>query len=360
MRRLISASLAITCALSGLAIAQDAASSESVKDLTIGDKAPSVKVAKYYKGKPLNGFESGKAYVMEFWATWCGPCIAQIPHLSKMQKTYKDRGVQFVSTAIWQREETQADKEAAVGAFVEKRNKEMQYTVAIDDDGWMAKHWMEPAGQNGIPSAFLVGKEGHIEWIGHPASLDGVLEAYMAGTWDRAAAKATFDEELRFAKLGRKLSMEFMTAERSGDRKAAAAALQKMADEFPNNLNVNMMQFGFYIGDPTTAGKGYAIGRSMVEKEWDNPGLLNAVAWMVVDDESVARRDLDFALKVATRADELTKHEDASILDTLARVYWEKGDRNRAVELQTQAIESADERMKPSLEATLASYQSPE
>lgn len=275
----------------------------------------------------------------------------------KLQKAYKDRDVQFVSTAIWQREETQALKEEKVGAFVAEKGDAMQYTVAIDDDGWMAKHWMEPAGRNGIPSAFLVGKEGLVEWVGHPASLDQVLPQYLSGEWDRAAAKAKYDEEMRFAKTGRKLMMEFMMAQRSGDRDAAGAALDKLKGEFPNNTDVKMMSFEFLLRDKATAGEGYTIGRSLMEAEWDNPSMLNALSWYVADEDSVARRDLDFALKAATRADELTDHKDASILDTLARVYWEKGDKDRAVNLQLKAVEAADDRMRPSLEETLAAYQ---
>ncbi|MDP6890380.1 MAG: hypothetical protein QF471_03545, partial [Phycisphaerales bacterium] len=89
----------------------------------------------------------------------------------------------------------------------------------------------------------------------------------------------------------------------------------------------------------------------------DNAQMLNRLAWTVADDQKVTKRDLSFALKAATRADELTKHEDASIVDTLARVYWEQGNKAKAVELQRKAVDLAeDDRLKNNLKETLANY----
>ena len=53
--------------------------------------------------------------------------------------------------------------------------------------------------------------------------------------------------------------------------------------------------------------------------------MLNEIAWFIVDEESIGGRDLDLALRAATRANELNGR-DAAILDTVARVYYQKGD----------------------------------
>jgi thiol-disulfide isomerase/thioredoxin len=364
MRPLMTLAAGLACSLTFFATAQDSTPAEGakapVKSLSIGDKAPGIKVAKFYNGTPVSEFTPGKTYVMEFWATWCGPCVAQIPHLAKMQAEYKDQGVQFVSTAVFQREETQALREKAVADFVTGKDGKMAYTVAIDDEGWMTDNWMKPAGQNGIPAAFLVGKTGIVEWIGHPSSLDDVLKQYEAGTWDREQAMKEFQEERRFATKGRELMMKVMMADRSGDREAAGAALAEALKEFPDNFNVQRMQFEFFLADQNTAAEGYALGKRIMKQNWDNAGILNFLSWHVADDTTVKRRDMDFALEAAKRADDITDNADPSILDTLARVYWVKGDRAKAIEAQQKAVAGANESQKAELETTLASYQSEE
>ncbi len=59
--------------------------------LSAGDAAPALSVTKWLKGAPVTSFEKGHVYVVEFWATWCGPCVASMPHLSAIQKEFKDK-----------------------------------------------------------------------------------------------------------------------------------------------------------------------------------------------------------------------------------------------------------------------------
>ncbi|MEM1422742.1 MAG: TlpA disulfide reductase family protein, partial [Planctomycetota bacterium] len=72
-------------------------------ELTVGDPAPALTVGQWLKGEPVDAFENGHVYVVEFWATWCGPCIAGMPHLSEVQKEYGDR-VTVIGVNIWERE----------------------------------------------------------------------------------------------------------------------------------------------------------------------------------------------------------------------------------------------------------------
>src|SRR5207253_4909684 len=156
---------------------------------------------------------------VEFWATWCGPCRVSIPHLTDLQKKYKD--VAFVGVSVWERDTK------GVKPFVEEMGDKMDYRVALDDvpeggdgnDGAMAKTWMNAAGQNGIPAAFVVNGDGKIAWIGHPMAMDKPLADIVGGKWDLAAASAEFKREQartrKLNELGRKLA----EARKSGDPK---------------------------------------------------------------------------------------------------------------------------------------------
>ena len=86
--------------------------------------------------------------------------------------------------------------------------------------------------------------------------------------------------------------------------------------------------------------------------------ILNAVSWFVVDNANVKHRDLDFAMKVAKRASELTDDKDAAILDTVARVYYEKGDLATAIKWQRKSAKHAGEgQMADDIRKTLEKYE---
>jgi len=161
--------------------------------LAVGDPAPPFKVEKIIKGDTITGFEKGHVYVVEFWSTWCGPCRAQFPHLSAMQKQYKDKNVSFIGVNIWEDKTYDAGTLNKVEKFVKEQGDKMSYTVAYDGkEKAMDKTYMQAAGRDGIPSAFLVDGDGKVAWIGHPAQLESALVKAVgkSASTDDDAAKA--------------------------------------------------------------------------------------------------------------------------------------------------------------------------
>jgi thiol-disulfide isomerase/thioredoxin len=127
--------------------------------------APPLKVTQWIKGAPVDlaAIAGKKVAVIEFWATWCPPCRESIPHLTKLQKQYKDQVV-FAGIS----NETAND----VKPFVEKMGDKMEYAVAVDDQDQTVKAYMDAWGLNNIPYAFIVGKNGKILWNGSPLDSD--------------------------------------------------------------------------------------------------------------------------------------------------------------------------------------------
>ena len=199
------------------------------QELMPGSAAPAISVKTWVKGKPIPKLEKGKTYVVEFWATWCGPCIENIPHLTDLAKKYPN--IPIVGVGIW---EDNADKR--VEAFVKSMGAKMDYHVAYsgNKDG-MAKTWMAPAGQSGIPASFVV-QDGKIAWIGHPFQLDGVLKKVSEGTFDVAEAKKNFIEARARYEAQRKFNDGVAACEAQfdqGDRDGARRKLDELAKANP-------------------------------------------------------------------------------------------------------------------------------
>lgn len=101
-------------------------------------------------------------YVFEFWATWCPPCRQTIPHLTDVAHKFASRNVRFLGI-------TNEDNEGTVRRFVDSMGARMDYHVLIDEDGSLSDMFMAKYRVNGIPHAFIVGKNGEVTWHGHPA-----------------------------------------------------------------------------------------------------------------------------------------------------------------------------------------------
>jgi thiol-disulfide isomerase/thioredoxin len=319
--------------------------------LKVGDPAPALKVEKWVKGEPVTEFQQGKVYVIEYWATWCGPCRAAMPHNSEVQKKFKDKGV----TVIGMTSVDPNNSLEAVEKMVKDKGDVMSYTVAWDSERKTNEAYMKAAGQNGIPCAFVVDKQSKIAWIGHPMQMDKPLEKIVEGKWD-AAAEAKKAEELE-AK-SKPVMMAFSKAARAQEWDAAVKACDEMIALDPEaNKGWALRKFDILLNQKKDYDAAYGWGRQVVTGAAKDDAMgLNQIAWTILDTEGLEKRDLDLAMSAATRADELTKHADAAIIDTLARAYFEKGNATKAVELQKKAIERADAEMKPDMEAALEKY----
>jgi len=329
--------------------------------LTIGDPAPPIKVSKFVKGEKVEKFEPGQIYVVEYWATWCGPCIVSIPHLSELQKKYKD--VTFIGVSVFENDQ------AKVEPFVKEMGDKMAYRVAMDEvpdggnrgDGKMAVSWMKAAEEGGIPTAFIVNKEGKIAWIGHPMQMDQPLDKIVSGDYDLQAAASKRMEEKAAQRKMTELSRELSGLMRNKvkNAKAISSLLDKaFADAPALEANLGALKYDALVNsDDKEAASTY--GAKLVDKLCnDNAMALNAIAWGIVDPEvkiDESKRDYKLALRAATRANELTKGENFAILDTLALATFETGDPAKAVEYQEKAIKLATQK-DPSMTERLEKY----
>ena len=325
--------------------------------LKVGDAAPKLMASKWVQGDPVKEFERGKVYVIEFWATWCGPCLVSIPHLNELHTKFKNRGVIVIGQDVLENDQS------LVAPFVKKMGEQMTYPVALDtvsesQTGKMAETWMDAAGETGIPTAFVLDQRARIAWIGHPAELqESLLEEILSGNFDLKKAAREHEDRRKKDEQMRTLLSAFQThtqREEWPQAEAVLAQMDKLLSEDERHL-VAMKRFGLLL-DRKDYKAAYKLAEQLSDQHRDNALLQNELAWDIATREGIEDRDLNLAEKVARRADEAAKGRDPEILDTLGRILFLRSQKETAVELQEKAVQLAKGRRKEQFQQTLDSY----
>jgi thiol-disulfide isomerase/thioredoxin len=327
--------LAITGMSAFASPAQDkeaARKGESVPSLKAGDRAPLLRVTRWLRGNEVKTFEPGKVYVVEFWATWCGPCIAFMPHLAELQAQYWDQGVTIIGYSA----AGPHNGEDKVSAFVKQRAK-LKYTFAYGDDRTTYDAWMTAAGREGIPCSFVVDKSGRIAFIGHSMFLDIVLPKVVAGTLD---ARAISDEVERILVEYREIFGSVARDPKAGLQavKAFEAKYPQLTDFFPS-VRAKLR----YLPKYGQAGEAKAYADALTAravKRGDRLSLAMVSQILRSGDGKESKELLAVAVKAAEAIVRLDETPDALALIELAEAYFAVGDRAKATEYAGKAVEA--------------------
>jgi thiol-disulfide isomerase/thioredoxin len=223
------------------AVAQQAAPEPTLKAGSAVSLEP-VAAATWVQGEAPKSFEPGKVYMFECWATWCGPCIAAIPHVNELYKKYHAKGFNVFGMNVW---EDGLDK---VEKFVKAKGDGMSYPVAYTGKGSAFETtWLKAAGVRGIPHAFIV-MDGKIVFTSHPSQItESIVEALLSG--DEGAKKAA--DEINAAGAARQKMSAVMQAYRQaaskGDADAMAAQMAELEKLDPKNQQLASMNLDLLI-----------------------------------------------------------------------------------------------------------------
>ena len=362
--------------------------------LVVGSVAPDLNVESWLsKGNgdrfpEVTKFEAGKVYIVEFWATWCPPCVASMPHLSELQEKYEAKGVQVISITDEPLEEVSAFLQRQVRSDPSKTYAELtkNYCLTTDPDGSSHFSYTEASGVPGIPAAFLIGKSGKIEWIGHPVEIDEPLELVVADKFDAVAYQKIQAERKRLAaEVGgvlqlvqggnaeealvrlegiiagapedEKTSLTVLQVEilgASGKPKLAVQKLDELLAKASGEDEIEMRMLKLQI---SAAEKMPGAEKAFFEiaELANSAGLQNSSAWAVVqmrlDGTAVSPQMVAKARQLADAAVEAQPVPD--VLETQAHLAFIQGDVDKAIEIQTQAFEMARE---PQLRQRLAKF----
>ena len=377
----------------------------------VGDPAAPLKIAEWVKGDAVDlaKVKGKKIVVVEFWATWCPPCRTSIPHLTELQKKFKDQDVVIVGVS--------GEKVSEIKPFVAKQGDKMNYVVAADDGNATAERYMTAYQQNGIPHAFIVDKESRVVWHGHPMiGLEGVLNQVVAGQFDleaskrRSAAEGKLQEYTQLLASGaddakvKALEQELVALDRevggiSPGQKFDPAQVRKQMGfsrvlreyqkvfaanrddphlpelekqlvagappgfdvaEFRQQLGAQVA-FTAYMQEAMGGGnpdKLTALGRQLETAAGKNAQILNQIAWTLLTDENLKQRDLVLATKLARSAYDASEGKTAAIADTYARALFDSGKVTEAIQMQKKAIAVCqDDELRKTLETALKTYE---
>lgn len=294
----------------------------------VGDQAPPLHIAKWLKGNPVQEFKEDQVYVVEFSGSWCPPCRKSIPHLTQLQKKYKDK-IQIISVYFEYndpKDTTDLNYIQEVRHLMKSLGDKMDFTIAVDVPQQTTKTTWGPFG---LPRAVVV-QSGKISWIGQPTVLDPVLEQVVSGTFSPEKAIANdeaLNGEIKNAKL----------AKSNGDYQSALTIVDRLIREYPGSkTTLYYYKYRILAGDDDMEAYAWL--------QWLMDNKVEGLDWTHLIGEfdrriSAENRNYELELQILDYAMELeTEKYKPSIMLSKARTYAKMGNYQKAVELCRQAL----------------------
>ncbi len=294
-------------------------------------KIESLIEAKWVQGEPFKAFEPGKIYMFECWATWCGPCIASIPHINELHKKFYDKGLRLYGMNIWE------DDYAKVENFVKTKGEGMSYPVAFTGRGSSFEiNWLKPAGVNSVPCALIV-KDGKLVLRSRFLDVtDELIEALLAGGETSQKAVTEFENGEQTAEKIMALIREFSLASQKSD----AAAMEKIIVEI-EKTDPNMMQLPMMKIDILMVRKEFAAAIKMLEELPDpqqRQMTSSMVAGKIASEKDSDAYPVDFVKTIVKDQEKISALQNPVGLVTLSSLQWRVDDKEAALKSAKSAV----------------------
>ncbi len=289
----------------------------------------------WIQGAAPTKWEQDKLYLIECWATWCGPCIAAIPHLNGLHKEFAKKGLRICGMHVW---EEGRDK---IAGFVKEQGDKMSDPVAYTGpDSPFEKGWLKAAGVRAIPHTFVV-KNGELLFTTDPMQIDGeMVSALLEG----GEAQAAVVEKLQTAATKEKSSgllATFRDAMRAKDldvMRAAVADLEKL-DGQAAFLPEMKLDLAISTEDWEAAGK--------IMDDLANDAratqMLGALAFRCDREPELLPKELKSKVAAQLSAALAADQANPTLLVILSRLQWSVDDKESALASAKTAVEKPGE-----------------
>ena len=305
--------------------------------LKVGDKAPPLTITDWVRGRPIDLATdgAGRVVVLEFWATWCAPCIQLIPDTNEMYRRYKDKGLLLAAVT----DSDRGQQLKAVQEFVNQQGKRMDYPVAYDRSQRTSTAYVLGTGSFGIPHAVVIDKRGRIAWFGHPASpemeqtvRDLLLDQHDPAKIAKRAALGARIEPLR---------RDFEFAAYRGDWKKCLSVTEAMLEIDQANLDAMRWTILIYLEEMESPSGLRTWAESFSRSRSDNAEALSKLGLLLLAMPNITDRQPDLAVQAAHLARQAAP-KTAETMQAVAQVYFQIGDVDAAIDIQRQGVSVAN------------------
>lgn len=309
-----------------------------VQRLVIGSQAPALTVSKWVKGEPVAAFEKGKVYLVEFWATWCAPCIGSMPHLTELQAKHADRGLVVIGVTT---PDTRGNTLETVEALVKQKGDEIGYRIAWDETQATWANYMQAASKGSIPCSFLVDRTGRITYIDHPGRIEATLELVLQGKHDLEKLAANAAMEAALDSQAARFTAQLNQARVQSDWPKAIAAAEGLIvlGSDRHRASGAIAKFQVLAMNLKERDKAVEFAKSYFEGPGRNDWNVRSMFGGMIVEPTLGfdKVHADYALTLVQEAVKASNGENASVLYTLGRVLSLRGDAKAALEAVERA-----------------------
>lgn len=298
----------------------------------VGQQVPDPPAGVVVHGDQPDRWPEGKGVLLVFFSSFTPSSLNHLRSIEQLRTG--NPGIHVIAVAPDSKQRILSAM-AAAGA-----SKLPWPTIIADTEGRWKEAFLTPTERTRLPVAVAIGRDRTILWHG-PGIPQGVappLALISANRWNGEFYASRITRDARRKEYALRLGAARRRARETGEHEPVLELYDELIDSEPRYSRFQADRFQYLLQEMNRPDLGYAYAEEIAKRFADDYITLNDLAWRIVSRVRIAHRDLDRAQSFADRANALRGYQDYALLDTLARIYWMRGDRAQAIRWQRQSV----------------------